>query len=94
MSVQIKIVPDASLTMQLGDSWSVLLNERILFQCADEQQADWFARKLSAARSESKHNAMNILREQLGFSEPMAESIFFVLKTDAAANHEGSYSVN
>lgn len=50
-------------------------------------QAEWMCRWLNRAREESsKHQAMNILTETLGFCDDRAEQIYNTLKMDSPSN--------
>lgn len=86
MAAEIKILPHESVTANYGESYMVMVGQLVIMQCADNHQAEFFARKLNMARESKLHTAMNILTEQCGLSESFAKALYHDLLTDG---HQG-----
>lgn len=84
MPAEIHVRADGVITQSFGKSYSVEIGDHTIVVVADEHQAEWFARRLNMARESKMHTAMNILTEQLGWSEEHAKYIYHLLLTDGA----------
>lgn len=84
MPAEIHVRADGSITQSFGESYSVEIGDQTVIVVADHMQAEWFARRLNMVRESKLHTAMNILTEQLGWSEEHAKYIYHLLLTDGA----------
>jgi hypothetical protein len=84
MPAEITVRPDGTITRHFGETYSVEIGIQTVIVVADPHQAEWFARRLNMARESKLHTAMNILTEQLGWSEEYAKYVYHLLLTDGA----------
>lgn len=93
----INIVEPGTFMVPLDSMFIVAVNDFPVMAVMCPSMARKFAVLLDTARTErSKHNAMQILTEQLGLCAEHAEDILDALHTGKtpAANHQGSRSIN
>lgn len=63
--------------------YRVCIGASTIMLTPDVRHAEWCARRFNMARESGVHTAMNILTEQMGFSEEYAKHLYHMLHEEA-----------
>lgn len=79
MAATIALLPSMTHTINVGEAYTVMIDDHPIFLVTCEHQGTHFARLLNQARESGQHTAMRILTQDLGFCEGRAKAIFMML---------------